>query len=73
MGKEVDLMFTVTVGMPFWVLGSYELFIIDFFIPVVCIRNCRVTCTIKGSGWSSGAVRASKLKWNSEWYQPGII
>ena len=30
MGKEADLMFTVTIGMPFWGLGEHEPLIIDF-------------------------------------------
>ena len=31
MGKEAYLLFTVTVGMPFWGLGEHEPLIIAFF------------------------------------------
>ena len=37
MGKEVELIFTVTVGMPFWRLGEHAPLIIDF--PSCCISQ----------------------------------
>ena len=58
MGKEADLLFTVTIRMPFWVLEEHEPLIIDLFLPVVNRRNCRGRCTIKGSYWAYGTSRA---------------
>ena len=34
-GEEADLLFTVTVGMPFWGLVEHEPLIIALFLPVV--------------------------------------
>ena len=32
MGKEGYLLFTITFGIPFWVLGGHESIIVTFFI-----------------------------------------
>ena len=41
MGKEADLLFTVTVGIPFWGLVEHESLIISLFLPVVSFSNWR--------------------------------
>ena len=53
MGKEVELMFTITVGMPIWGLGQHESLITVLFHTLVYHRNWRGTWTIKGSDWAS--------------------
>ena len=65
MGEEADLLFTVTVGMPFWVLGEHEPLIIALFLPVVYSRNYMESWTNKGSDWTYGTDRAVYLecKW----------
>ena len=62
MGKEVDLLFTVPVGIPFWVLGEHEPPIIALFLPIVSRRNWKGTVTIHGSDWGRGRVR--QLNWS---------
>ena len=42
MEKEADLLFTVTVGMPFWGLVEHEPLIIALFLPVVSCSNWRI-------------------------------
>ena len=61
-GKEVDLLFTNPVGMPFWGLGEHESLIIDLFVSVVSRRNWRGYWKIKGSDCSYGTARAFDLK-----------
>ena len=39
MGKEADLLFTVPVGMPCWVLGEHNPLIIYLFLLIVLKRN----------------------------------
>ena len=56
MGKEVDLLFNVPIGMPFMGLGEHEPLIIALFLPVVTHSNCRVTWIIQGSEWVAGTV-----------------
>ena len=41
MGKEMEFMFNITVGMPFWGLGEHETLIIALFVTVVSCRNWR--------------------------------
>ena len=62
MGKEVDLLCTVLVGIPFWVLGEHEPPIIALFLPIVSRRNWKGTVTIHGSDWGRGRVR--QLNWS---------
>ena len=38
MGKEVDLLFTVPVGMLCWILGEHEPLIVYFFLPIFSHR-----------------------------------
>ena len=38
MGKEVGLLFTVTDGMTFWILGEHEPLIIDFLF-LLCLAG----------------------------------
>ena len=73
MGKEADLLFTVTVGIIFWGLGEHEALIIPFFIPVVYYSNWRIPWTIKGSDWTSGTDRYVDLDCKREWEQPGTV
>ena len=47
MGKEADLLFNNTVGIPLWGLGEHEYLIIDLFLPVVYLSNWRGPWTIK--------------------------
>ena len=42
MGEEAYLLFTVPVGMPFWVLGEHKPLIMYLFVPVVSF-----SCNIK--------------------------
>ena len=57
MGNDADLLFTVTVGMPFWVLGEHEPLIIAFFLPIVLHRNWKGPWNIRGSDWGHVVVR----------------
>ena len=41
MGKEEELLFTITVGMPFCGLGEHEPLIIALFLPVFYCCNWR--------------------------------
>ena len=40
MVKEADLLFTITVDMPFWGLKEHEPLIVALFIPIVSHREC---------------------------------
>ena len=51
MGKEVDLMLTVTDEMPFSGLGEHKPLIIYLFLPIVSRRNWKGPYTIRGSAW----------------------
>ena len=62
MGKEADLLFTVTVWVSFWVLGEHEPLIIAFFLPVISCRNWRRPWKIKGSDWKYGTARDVDLE-----------
>ena len=53
MGKEVEFLFTVTVGITFWLLLEHEPLVIALFLPVVYRRNCRRPWKIKGSDCAS--------------------
>ena len=57
MGKEADLLFTIPVAMPCWVLGEHEPPIIALFLPIVLRSKWKVTCTILGSDWGRVTVR----------------
>ena len=39
MEKEIHLLFTVPVGMPFWGLGEHEFLIIALFLLFLCLRD----------------------------------
>ena len=41
MGKEVELLFTVTVGMPFGGLWEHEPLIVSLFLPITTLREWR--------------------------------
>ena len=73
MGKQVDFLFTVTVGVPCWGLGEHEPLIITFFKPIVLRRNQKVPSTISGSGQGRGAGRAFELECKWEWQQAGPV
>ena len=66
MGKEAYLMFTVTVGMPFWGLGEYKPLIIALFLPVFSCSNWRVPWTNKGSDWTYGTARHFDLDYKRQ-------
>ena len=70
MGKESDLLFTVTVGIPFWGLGEHESLIIALFLPVVHCINLRGYWKIKGIDWKYGTSRAVDLECKLEWEHP---
>ena len=57
MGKEADFLFTVPVEMPFGGLGKHAPLIIALFIPIVSIRNWKVSETIH---------RSDLVLWNSQ-------
>ena len=57
MGKEADLLFTVTVGISCWELGEHEPLIISLFLTIVSRRNWTDPWNIRGSDWKRGAVR----------------
>ena len=62
MEKEADLLFTVTVGIPFWGLGEHEPLIIALFLPVVSFSNWRGAWTIKEIDWTYGTTRVVDLE-----------
>ena len=70
MGKGADLLFTVTVGIPFWVLGEHKPLIIALFIPVVSFSNWRGPWTINEIDWKYGIARAVDLEFKQEWGNP---
>ena len=41
MEKEADLLFAVTVGIPFWRMGEHKHLIFAVFLPIVSRRDCR--------------------------------
>ena len=61
MGKEMEFMFKITVGMPFWGLGEHEPLIIALFVTVVSCRNWRGPWKIKGSDLTYGTSRSVDL------------
>ena len=73
MGKEADLMFTVTVGIPFWGFGEHEPLIITLFLPVVSWRNWRGPWKIKGSDWTYGTAISVDLECKRELEKPGTV
>ena len=70
MGKEADLLFTVTVVIPFWGFGEHEPLIIALFLPVLSCSNWRGPWTIKGIYWTYGTTRAVDLEFKQEWEHP---
>ena len=66
MRKESDLLFTVPVGIPFWVLGEHEPPIIALFLPIVLRRSWKGTWTIHGSDWLCGSFREIELDCKQE-------
>ena len=72
-GKDADLLFTVTVGIPFWGLGEHEPLIIALFLPVVSCSNWRGTWTIKWIDCTYGVARAVDLEFKQEWEHPWPI
>ena len=62
MGKEADLLFTVTVGIPFWGLGEHESLIISLVLPVLYCSNWRGPWTINDIDWTYVIARAVDLE-----------
>ena len=56
MVKNLDLLFTVPVGMQLLGLAQHETLIIDLSLPIFSRSNCRVTWMIKGIEWAAGTV-----------------
>ena len=71
--KVEDLLFTVSVEMPFWGLGDHEPLIRAFFLSMVSRRNWKGPWTIRGSDWGRVTVRYFELKYKQEWEQPGTV
>ena len=57
-GKEVELMFTVTDGIPFWGLVYHETLIVALAIPVVTLSGWKRPCTVRESDLESAMVRS---------------
>ena len=55
-GKEVDLMFTVTDGIPFWGLVDHETLIVDLALPIATHSGWKGPCTVRGSDFESAMV-----------------
>ena len=55
-GKEVDLMFTITDGIPFWGLGDHETLIVALALPIVTRSGWKGPCTVRGSDLESAMV-----------------
>ena len=49
MGKEADLLVTITFGVIFWVLGEHEPLTVAFFLYIVFFWDCRGPWTVRGS------------------------
>ena len=62
MGKGAELLFTVTVGIPFWGLGEHEPLIIYLFLSFVSRRKWKGLWTIQGSDWVRGTVGNFELE-----------
>ena len=56
--KEVDLMFTVTDGIPFWGMGDHETMIVALVLPIATLSGWKGPCTIRGSDLESAMVRS---------------
>ena len=67
MGKEADLLFTIPVGIPFWVLEEHEPLIVAFFFPIVLLRELMGPCNIRGRKLSTDTVRALEGEYKREW------
>ena len=57
-GKEVDLMFTITDGIPFWGLVDHETMIFALVLPIVTRSGWKGPCTVRGSDLESAMVRS---------------
>ena len=56
MGKKADLLFTIPVGMPFWVLGEHKPLIFHFFLTYCHMQVLDRTLEFQGyliGSWDS--------------------
>ena len=57
MVKEDELLFTITIGMHFWVLEEHEPLIIDMFLPILTRRELRGPWNVRVRELITGAIR----------------
>ena len=55
-GKEVDLMFTITDGIPFWGLVDHETLIVDLALPIATHSGWKGPCNVIGSDLEAAMV-----------------
>ena len=55
-GKEVDLMFTVTDGIPFWGLVYHETMIVALALPIATHSGWKGPCNFIGSDLEAAMV-----------------
>ena len=61
------MLFTVTVGMPFWVLGEHEHMIVALFLPIKKLMYWREPWTVRVSELKEVKVISLEREYKSEW------